>query len=255
MLELPGLAFATGPVTSAALDRYEACPGSAVFRPTGKEKVGFGAWHGIFVHRFLEYVHTKGEGGALAYIQSKRMQKTVAACVAIDLAALPDGIPEVGWAHNPVTDTAHQVASARALDSTTEQYGRADLLSLDARDRESFDGVDRPLITDWKTGDVDGSTHPDQNSQLCGLAASLRAEMGFAEIDVALARITSTGDIDWTISTLSKPHLDAYVARAGRVQLRVADDRARATQGIEPDFVRGPGCDWCKCRAVCPAWT
>ena len=258
-VDLPGLKLLTSPVTSAALDRFEVCPGSAVYRPTAKEKISYGAWHGIFVHRFLEYTITKGYDAALAYIRTKRMLKTVRTCEQIDVDALPNGVPEIGWAHNPIDDTARQLPNVRALsnvmDATIEQYGRADLVSFDSRDRKYFDGESRPLITDWKTGAVDGSTRPDQNSQLLGLAASMRADTGHAEIDVALAHIPQSGEVAWTISTLSKQHLDAYVVRAKRVQLQVVRDRNWAARGIAPEFVRSDeACTWCKCRPHCPAW-
>lgn len=245
-------------VTSSTLDRLEACPGAGVFDVVEREKPGFPQWHGIFIHRFLEYVVTKGHDAALTWIRTKKMKATVACCEHIDVDALPTGVPELALGHNPIDDTARELPDSRSLttimDVNTEQYGRADLVS-DAQDRVSFDGETKPLITDWKSNLVVKHAHPDRSTQLLGLAASLRAIHGYPAIDVALAGVWRTGEIDWAISTLTAAQIDPYVERARRVQLRVIDDRERADRGISPEFIRSEaGCQWCNCQPFCPAW-
>ena len=52
------------------LATIEVCPASRVFVGP-REKPNFAMWHGIFVHRFIEYAQTRGRDAALAYINKK----------------------------------------------------------------------------------------------------------------------------------------------------------------------------------------
>ena len=245
-------------VCSSQLGRLEQCPASGIYERAAKRRTNYGQWHGIFVHRFLEYTFTKGVAAALAYVRSKNMPKVIRCCEGIDLDALPKGIAELGWAHNPATDTSRQLANHCRLrsnmDFSTEQFGRADLVAYDGRDRATLDGIDRPLVIDYKSGLDTADADPGGNTQLLGLAASLRCELKCDKIDVALVGVQGTGRLDWVIATLTNDHLDAYVSRARRVQLRVVADRQRADEGIAPYFAPDPEhCRWCQCKPVCPA--
>jgi hypothetical protein len=247
-------------LTSANLPRFEQCPATGVYRLGGAEKpTHYGMWWGIFVHRFLEYAVERGRDRALEYIRTKKMRKVVALCERIDVAALPPGRAEVPLLHSPLDDTGHEGTKGdyhRDNDPNRDHFGKADFLSTSGP---------RPLIVDYKTGDLGDDVQPAGNTQLLGLAAALRrcitdpwavqppGSMWRGEVDVALVQVRATGDLDWTIATLADPDLDAYATRARLLHLRVLDDRQRADRGIPPDHATGPNCTQCELNPACPA--
>lgn len=248
-MALDGLRRKDFTVTSANMVTLEACPGAGVYVPTTRPKAHFAMWYGIFVHRFLEKCVTHGHELALEYIRTKKMKKAVACCEAIDPEQLYYGEVEIGYGHDPLDDTARRIPYSLmdTIDVEREQFGKADVL---VSDPTMADG--RPLIADYKCGEI--KTPPSESTQLLGLAASHRAEVKCTEIDVALVGVRSNGDLEWHTQTVDTIDLDDYVDRAKRLQLRVVDDRRRADEGIQPEFVRGDQCSRCNSKSVCPAW-
>ena len=233
-------------VCSSVLDRLTACPGSGVYDAVAKEKITFPQWYGIFVHRFLEYCVTQGHAYALAYVRTKNMPSVIKCCEAIDPDALYYGQAEVGWCHNPFEDTSRRLFHGEwdSIDARVEQFGKADIVVEE--------GVDLPMIGDYKCGEIDKM--PAERSQMMGLASSYRAEAGVKELDISIAEVRSSGEINWYIQTVDDQDLKRYIDHTRDVQLRIVDDRKRADRGHDPEFVKGDQCKWCKLKPVCPAW-
>lgn len=234
--------------TSASLDLFEACPASGVFygpksKPTGA------MWYGIFVHRFLEYVTTRGKDAAYKYIREKASSGgrsvTAAArcCEKIDVDKIPMGEAEVALAHDLQTGTVRRLFGPHDRARPWEAYGKADLLFHDA------DGV--PHIADYKCGWLDAD--PNTIPQLLGLGASVRIDTGVPAVKLSIVGVESTGALHWRTIMADQPRLEHFEARMRRVNLRVLDDRQKFAEGVNPDFVPGPHCHQCHCQPVCPA--
>ena len=246
-------------LVATQLPRYEQCPATGVYRIGGvKEKIGYGMWYGIFVHRFLEYALERGRDAALEYIRTKKMKKVREVCEAIDTDALPTGRAEVAMLFDPSRNKGREMyrgESWELIDVESEQYVKSDLVSA-----SGAPGRRAPLIGDYKCGPASLELHPAESTQLLAGAAAWRAMnrdgwgLNYSgRIDVALITVLGTGELVWRIVELDDRDLDAYTGRARRVHLRVLDDRTRADSGNPPDFVPGPMCDHCELQPVCPA--
>lgn len=241
-------------VCSTKFDILEICPAARVFQGT-REKPSKAQWHGIFVHQFIETAGEHGKDKALARIH-KASTAVLRSCAGIDVARLPRGIAEIGWAHDPFAGTVRQLHGGPATSQVnlmTEQFGRADLASFTAADREPFDGGTRPLVTDFKTGAYMLGASPHESSQLLGLGTCLQILTGAPEVDIAIANIAPDGRVDWAIDTLTKDDMRAYTIRAQRVHLQVLATRAAVDSGQAPEFVPNAECRWCSCKKACPA--
>lgn len=247
-------------VSSTQLEKIEACPATGVYVARGIEKkANFQQWYGIFVHRFLQYAITKGREEALAYVYTKKMKGVHSVCEKIDVDSLPMGQVEIEFAHNPIEGTSRRLPKnqgIRSADPDMEQYGRADLIE---------EPSPIPHVIDWKTGQL-GDRHPARETQLLGLAASIRGQLsdpwgltppGLTRSEngykVSLVGIHATGDLEWATTTLDDVAIDAYEERARRVQLRVIQDRKDADTGRTPAFVKGAHCMYCDLKPICPA--
>lgn len=235
--------------TSASFGVFEACPAACVFNGPKREPTG-GQWYGIFVHRFLEYVTSKGPDHALAYIRSKastgRSAKAAAACCEkIDLDAIPVGEAEVGLAHDLERGHVRRVFGRHDRAGKYEAFGKADLVFDDR-------GSDHVHVADYKCGWLDGN--PYESTQLLGLACALRVERGVPEVKASLVGVENTGALHWNTGTFDGPRLDDFESRMRRVHLRMLEDRsAFRERGISPEFLPGPHCNSCWCQTVCPA--
>lgn len=234
--------------TSATLAKLEACPAACVFNGPKSETTG-GMWYGIFVHRFLEYVTSKGPDRALAYIRSKAATGKSAAnalkcCEKIDLAAIPMGEAEVGYAHDVWQDTSRRIFGRHDWAKEHEAYGKADLLFYEA------DGT--PHVADYKCGWLDGD--PNDSTQLYGLACAVRAESNAPVVKVSLVGVASDGALHWNTAALDEPRLDYFRDRLQRTHLQLADARDAWFERQEvPEFRPGSHCNSCHNQKVCPA--
>lgn len=234
-------------ITSSAVERLEQCPAAGVYRVAKRPKQGFAQMRGIYIHRFLEMV---GEGTprdeALNHLRRRRAPlKIIATCAGIDIEQLPHGPVELQYAHDVIADTARRLLDMDDLIIEREQYGRADLLS----DR----GGD-PFVVDYKTGDVSEEV-PHEHTQLLGLACSVRRDLPQVpeHVQVGLARVHASGEIEWAVSRVSSGQMDSFVTRTRRLHLRVIEDRKREETGRVPDFCKGPECKYCELKPHCPA--
>jgi hypothetical protein len=245
-------------LSSSDLDRLEQCPAAGAYRLQPKPELTFPQWYGIFVHRFLQYAVEQGRDYALAYIRSKRMKGVVSTCEKIDVDAIPAGAVEVGFSHDVLRNEAVVLPPnerTENLNPASEQYCRADLISEHQK---------LPLVVDYKCGSVD-SRHPAREVQLLGIAAALRAswtdpwELSAVRPSgyyVALVGVRSTGALDWSMVKVDDADINEHLARAKRVQLRVMDVRASATndaRDVIDAFVKGPACELCELKPACPA--
>ena len=244
----PGLIQKDFVLTSEAIPKFEACPGSTCFIAEERPKTTFPQWHGIFVHRFLEYCVDRGHQQALDWIRTKKMKATVACCEAINPDHLLYGQTEIGWCHDPFEHFSRRVPFSlmATRDPRTEQFGKADIVVEH--------DVIRPLIGDYKTGKL--KIEPAESTQLLGLAASYQAETAHkGSVDVALIEVKQSGELVWHVQEVDPPAIARYVDRAKRLHLRVLEDRERAKAGAWPEFVRNDQCQNCNLKPSCPAWT
>jgi hypothetical protein len=245
-----GMIVKFGVVASADARRLEQCNAASVYRvhKDHAEKPHGGMWWGIILHRFLEYATERGHDAARDYIKGKKWDALKRTCMSIDLDALPHGNAEVGYAHNPLESTARRLFggyAVRQCDKETEQFGKADL-SIDAQE-----GFPRPLIGDYKSGDIEGQL-PLESTQMLGLGTSRMRAEDLEELDLSLIRVHSSGELDWVTQTMTQAHAAAWENRARRVQLKVIQNRIKAANGVSPDFRVGENCEYCDLRPVCP---
>lgn len=220
----------------------ESCPAARVFRGPPSAP-GHAAWHGIAVHRFLEYAHKRGKPAAIGYIRAK-FPRLVGFCEGIDLDAFPKGQAEVQF----LIDTAAQASviiesDALKAEATPRDHVmvKADLLA---------DG--QPWVIDYKTGkrEVDPATAPQ--SMLEALATWLyfdKPERVRASIFNVTKEAVTQRHHDWRAD-----ELDAAMQRVRRVHLLVLETRSEhKIDGIAPAFEPGEHCAVCDARAVCHA--
>ena len=239
-------------ICSSALSRLDQCPASGCFvthrknQPTMTTSQEFG----IVVHRYLEIAGSDGSESAQKYLASLPGESSAArTCSQIQVASIPRGETEVPYAHNPETMESRRLNpknGTREVDLTTEQYGRADLIVT-----YPSSPLKAPIVIDYKCGAVVART-TRENTQLWGLASSLMAETGAKEIDTAIVRISSSGNMVWQVDRVSADFLRRYCTAAREIHLRVLEERASIDAGKSPRFVRGPACDRCKLHRVCP---
>jgi hypothetical protein len=250
-VNLAGLVRKDFVVCSADLGRLIQCPAAGVYVAEERDKPTFPMWHGIFVHRFLEYCVSRGHDEALRYIRGKKMRRTVACCEAIDPEQLYYGEVEVGWCHDPFDATARRMSHGEwgFIQIDREQFGKADLAVSPEQDVR----LSRPLIGDYKCGGSD--LKPRESFQLLGLAAAFVAENPcWEEVDVALAGVMGSGEIVWRTQVVDVIDLRRYTDLARKIHLNVMENRQQADSGHVPEFVRGGECNRCKLRSHCPAW-
>ena len=242
----PELVRKDSAVCSNDMARLEQCPAARVLRRRKdlKEEMHFGMWWGIILHRFLEYATNKGPDAAREYIASKKWVKLKALCASIDLDQIPPGRAEVAFAHHALGGTARELFgqwAMKQMDRTQEQWGKADLLS---------EVSERPLVADYKSGEI--TEDPLDNTQMLGLGASVMLAQGVPEVDVALVKVHSSGDMEWNTQTMDAEVLADYETRARRLQLNVIDTRQAVDTGSPVAFNPGDACCHCEMRTWCP---
>ena len=220
----------------------EGCAAARVFRGPPSPP-GHAAWHGIAVHRYLEYVQKRGKPAAISYIRTK-FPRLANFCDNIDLDAFPQGQAEVQF----IIDTAAQSSvivedDALRAEATPRDHVmvKADLLAHG-----------QPWVIDYKTGKrpVDPATAPQ--SMMEALATWLlfdKPESVRASIFNITKEAITQRHHDWPAEDL-----DAAMQRVRRVHLLVIETRAEhKIDGIAPPFEPGEHCDRCDARAVCPS--
>lgn len=246
---------ARGAVLWTGFERYEQCEAACALHLRGpKEKPMYGMWWGIFVHRFLEYVQTKGRTEALKYVGQKRLKGLYDCCASIDVDALPEGQVELGHAFDPLTGEV-QVVGRNMRVPENFQHGILDLLA--ERDR-------CPWVVDYKTGDI-SKEDPGGHSQLLGNMLAVRANWsdpwnlspaGTTRPEayfVSLAQVMRDGSVRFKTAQLSDQHLDNFDQRARRIQLKVLHLRQKVDHGESVAFQPGEACGSCSIAPACPA--
>lgn len=221
-------------------------------KPTGAQ------WWGIFGHRFLEHAVTKSREYALNYLTLKcRSKKLIYICSRIDTDALPqDGHFEKGYAYNVVTEESRELPRMNWRLKEGEQYTRIDC--------EVNEHGELHLI-DFKFYDV--SEEDPRDPQLLGHGLSaLRAytdpwgitPQGVAKPDfvrISLCGVLPDGSLVWRSVRLFESDLSRFAAVARQIHEQVLLSRRRYDSGEQlPRFSRGPACNWCDLKAVCPEW-
>jgi hypothetical protein len=248
------LVRAKGAVLWTGFERYEQCEAACAYHLKGPEQKMHAAWWGIFVHRFLEYVQTKGREAALKYVGEKRLKGLYDCCSKIDVNALPEGQVELGHAFDPLTGEV-QVTGRQMRVPEQFQHGILDLLAL--KDR-------CPWVVDYKTGDISG-TNPGEVPQLLGNMLAVRANWsdpwnlspaGATRPEayyVSLAQVDRDGTVTFRTAQLSDQHLDNFHHRARRIQLKVLNLRRKVDHGESVAFQPGEACGSCSIAPACPA--
>lgn len=249
MSQFPGLVSKDFSLGSSGIPKYEEYPATGVFvLEKREEKVEPWLWWGIFIHRYLEYVQTRGRAEALAYIEHK-FPRGLGACRKIDTTKIPRGDPEVSLAHD-VYERRSSILFGRArAKAGSETYGRADLIFKDT----TKDG--RLHIVDYKTGNATPDKTPVGNTQLLGLAAALRDLDDWKQpIDVSIVAVPSSGELVWRTIELSQEELHEFAVQSRRVHLQVMETRRDYHErGIPPAFNLSEHCKWCSLKPHCPA--
>jgi hypothetical protein len=228
-------------LTPHDLGRVEHCPAAAVYVPIERDKPSFAQWHGIGMHKFMEYVATNGRDVALKYIRQKfpRMYKQ---CAAIDTDAIPaNGMQEVQY----VIDTAAGsclIGDYADAEPDKHFYGRADIV---------WEDKDGWHVADYKTGAAIGIL-PGTSWQIKTLAAGMWMEAG--RPDLVHGHIIVLPSMAWRDCVFSGEQMEKHAAYLRKVHLTVLETRAELRdEGIEPPFIKGEYCGYCDIRKTCPA--
>lgn len=219
----------------------EICRVSALLADDPEPEMPPWIWWGIFVHRYLEYSKTLGREKALEYI-AKKCRRALKCCSAIDVASIPDGDVEVGYAHDTAARLARRIKWPEQPKSESEMYGKADLVVAG----------DVPHVVDYKTG---GTTFdPRESSQLVGLAVARRIEAGGSgPVRVSVVGVCSSGQLLWRTEEIGAGEADAAEAKLVEVHKRVLADRKLLAEGVLPERSPGPHCEseWCPFQKGC----
>lgn len=226
----------------------EHCPTARVFRGP-KQPPSHAMWHGIAIHRFIEYAMNHDRDYALDYIKRK-FPRRLDFCKALDLSSIPLGTLEPQY----IIDTKGEFAvlldpgTVRAEASAKEHIMvRGDLLvDQSVPQRE----VSWPWIIDFKTGDRDYPLDSPQAmlEALCVWLTAGRPDRVRTSIFKIRKKETTPYHKDWT-----GDELEVAMKRARRVHLSVLETRAEFYQEeVTPDFVPGDHCYRCDVRLTCP---
>lgn len=235
-------------LTPNDIARVEACPAARVYVGP-RDGPSHAMWHGIAIHRFIEYAKTRGRDAALAYI-AKKFKGKLAICERIDVDSIPDGDIEPQY----VIDIEHEAATAvydhKDADPDEHVYMRGDLVWDDGR---------HVSVADYKTGDPSKQTmKAGDNVQLLTIATAVWLERARKPKVVRgeLVSISSDGVIHWgkNAAHFTATELADHLRRLRRVHLLTLETRAELREeGAEPEFVPGPHCYGCRARLVCPS--
>jgi len=230
--------FILSPHTFAAAEQ---CAAARVYRGE-KQPPSHAMWHGIAVHRFLEYTFKFGREYAVNYIRSK-FKNRAKFCEALDLSGIPAGDPEPQFVLDPREEYAILVdAGAVRAEASPKQHVivKGDLLV-----------AGEAWAIDFKTGEhpVDLDTSPQ--AMLEALAVWLHWARP-AKVRTSIYRIRKEPQPpthkDWTAA-----ELEVALKRVRRVHLQVLETRAEFyKEGVQPEFTPGDHCYRCDTRLTCP---
>jgi hypothetical protein len=219
----------------------EHCAAARVYRGPPREP-GPAMWHGIAVHRYLEYVQTRGKPAAIRYIASK-FKRLVNFCDALDIDSIPRGQPEVQF----IINTAEQVAaiidtSELKAEATPRDHVmvKADLLA------------EGHWVIDYKTGKrpVDPATAPQS------MMEALATWLWFDKPDTVRASIFNVTKeaIIQTHHDWRADELHVAMKRLRRVHLLTVETRLEFKHdSIDPPQEPGEHCNRCDAASVCPS--
>lgn len=228
--------------------RVEICPASRVMvGPKGKPE--HSAWYGIFIHRFLEYVVTRGRAEAVRYIKTKNKRYSNV-CERLDTKVIPDtAIAELNIGVNVITGAGE--ALEREFSSWKEHVlGRSDIAWCDE------DG-------EWHVGDYkSGTKHKlvaKNNVQLMTLAVGLARMQEVEQVRGHIISVDSeqnklTGFSNKEGFLYTKKILDRHYRRLQMAHMLTLETRAElAEEGSPPDYIPGDHCFGCRAREACGA--
>jgi hypothetical protein len=226
------------------IDRNEICPAARVYVGP-REKPHPGMWHGIFIHRFLEYVLTRGHTAALAYVKSKRNKGVINVCSRIDVSKIPShAIPEM----KIMVDM-----EARTAEASEREFAEADKNILGTAD---IVYRNEGAAVEWNVGDYKSGTEhgvqPEGNAQLLTLAVGIQLMQNVERVRGAIIDVAKTGDLIWHPTIYTEKHLKTHMARMRRAHLLTLETRDELRhEKIEPDVIPGPHCRGCRASTVC----
>ncbi len=237
-----GMRFSNFVLAPHDIGRVEICPASVVF--TGpKAPMHPGQWHGIFIHRFMQYVVERGRDAALAYIKSKKQKYVLELCTRMDLSTVPmDGIPEMTMTIN--TDTMRGETIERDVaEPKTHVAMRADIV---------FRTDNLWHVGDYKTGKP---TEADvlQSVQMLTSATALHLmEDDHPDVYASLIWIEKTGNLLWHTKLIPSAVLRKHAKRVRRAHLLALEIRDEYKQeGCEPEYHPGEHCMGCRMEKTC----
>lgn len=240
MTELRASNYTLSPST---FDAAEACPAARVYRGP-KSEMSHGMWHGIAVHRFIQYWIERSPAEALAYV-AKKFPKRLAYMRKLDMSVFPAGMAEAQFVINAREEVAVLLSSydnvRSEADPTTCVTVKTDL----------YVPGDAPVVVDYKTGVNAVDPRTNTQSMLEALAAWLLHERIPDVVRASVYTIVG-GEItqrhhDWT-----REDLENAMQRTRRVHLELIETRADFRHGVEPDFNPGDHCYRCQANMACP---
>ena len=219
----------------------EKCEAAAIFVSHPRSPPNPGMWHGIFVHRFLEYCQTKGHAAALAYVK-KKSQGAYNVCKSLDMKLLPQGDPEVEMLIDARAGTA-DTATYRDADVDHHIVLRTDITWL------GEDGF--PNLADYKTGDRVYDPHLDDQFSIGATALWMLRDRCDGVWSHAI-NIT-TGLPRWRSHLFERVELEASERRLKRAHARMRVIRQEVhEEGVTASFTSGKHCSSCRARWACP---
>lgn len=237
------VAYILSPHTFTAAEH---CPAARVFRGP-RTAPGHGQWHGIAVHRFIEYAHTRGREAALGYIRLKfpRLEKF---CEALDLSLIPPGVSEPQY----LIDTKRELSIL--LDSSRDVKSEG-MPEYHVQVKADHMTADPPEVFDWKTGER--TVEPSTSTQSLIESVAVWLELGrparVSATVIGIRKVKKEIVLDPATHVFTKHELEAGMKRIRRAHLSLVETRAEWRQeGIEPERVPGDHCGRCDARDVCP---
>ena len=226
-------------MTAGDIEPVENCDAAAIV--TAKRgPIHPAMWHGIFVHRFLEYYQTKGRDAALRYIARKN-KGAANVCRALDPKDIPRGDPEQGFIIDPEAGTG-QLAVYADADPNVHIFCKTDLVRVESNMR--------PVSTDYKTGDRTYNVQTGPQFIVEGVALWLAfdrpPEVGVEVINITIGK-PRTYRHNFTADELAQ-----HLARLKRVHAKLVVVRQETViDNLDPAFTPGEHCRSCRARFEC----
>lgn len=205
-------------------------------------------WHGIAVHRFLEYVHKRGREAALAYIAHK-FRRLHAFCAALDITPIPPGEPEVQFLIDPAEGTAIMLSEH---DNVAHEADWRQHITVKV-DHVAHDHTAGVWVIDYKTGKNHDVGKRLAQMQLEALAAWLALDRPAHGARASIMQVSKEStsiveDLRWSATEMAQTLRRVACAHATLVQERVTYTQTRKL----PLPVVGDHCNTCDVYPVCP---